>query len=139
MQALPRSIFQTQFSSIRIISTAFKGASFHNTRYNNIGTRTMASATSVYDFKPLDSSYPFCIPHIASPLVFLCFFIFYFLFFGSMTSIVVIIPPQFSEPPVPFVPRHHHHRLHRTLTQIPLQRKANQSHWKITKAKSSSS
>ncbi|TVY27248.1 Glutathione peroxidase-like peroxiredoxin [Lachnellula hyalina] len=54
MQALPRSIFQTQFSSIRIISTAFKGASFHNTRYNNIGTRTMASATSVYDFKPLD-------------------------------------------------------------------------------------
>ncbi|TVY34082.1 Glutathione peroxidase-like peroxiredoxin, partial [Lachnellula subtilissima] len=37
----------------RIISTAIKGASLHNTRYN-IGIRTMASATSFYDFKPLD-------------------------------------------------------------------------------------
>ncbi|TVY20207.1 Glutathione peroxidase-like peroxiredoxin HYR1 [Lachnellula arida] len=52
MQALPRTIFRT-FPSTRIISTAFKSPSFHNTRYN-IATRTMASATSFYDFKPLD-------------------------------------------------------------------------------------
>ncbi|TVY90172.1 Glutathione peroxidase-like peroxiredoxin [Lachnellula willkommii] len=52
MQALPRSIFRT-FPSSRIISTTFKSPSFHNTRYN-IATRTMASATSFYDFKPLD-------------------------------------------------------------------------------------
>jgi len=54
MQALPRSIFRAaQFPSTRTISTIIPFR-VNTTPRSNITTRTMASATSFYDFKPLN-------------------------------------------------------------------------------------